>query len=67
MKAFPSKTFSNIAIRYFPIKFDFILKFSYALKKKYNSKIYYYTDYPDSLKVIKQYVPKYFDEINSLK
>ena len=63
MKAFPSKTFSNIAIRYFPIKFNFILKFSYALKKKYNSKIYYYTDYPDSLKVLKKYVPKYFDEI----
>ena len=63
MKAFPSKTFSNIAIRYFPIKFNFILKFSYTLKKKYNSKIYYYTDYPDSLKVLKKYVPKYFDEI----
>ena len=63
MNAFSNKIFSHVAIRYFPIKFNFILKFSYALKKKYNSKIYYYTDYPDSLKVINKYVPKYFDDV----
>ncbi len=58
-----NKTFSSVAIRYFPIQLDFILEFATLLKKKYQSKIYYYTDYPDSLKKLKKFIPKYFDEV----